>query len=97
MSADGSWKTTINSPIGVQEGALDIMTSGDSFKGTMRGRAGAQEISGVVQGNVLTWSAAITRPVPTTLEFAVTVDGDTMSGSVKAGAFGTSPLTGIRA
>jgi len=97
MTADGSWKTTINSPIGVQEGALDILTSGDTFKGTMKGRAGAQEISGAVQRNVLTWSAAITQPVPTTLEFTVTVDGDKMNGSVKAGAFGTSPLTGVRA
>ncbi|HEX3984203.1 MAG TPA: hypothetical protein VHX12_10955 [Acidisoma sp.] len=97
MLADGSWKTTINSPIGVQEGTLDILTSGDTFKGTMKGRAGAQEISGAVQGNVLTWSAAITQPVPTTLEFTVTVDGDKMSGSVNAGAFGSSPLTGVRA
>ena len=97
MSADGFWKTTINSPMGVQESTFDIVTNGDTFKGTMKGRAGSQEISGAVQGNVLTWSAAITQPVPTTLEFTVTIDGDTMSGSVKAGAFGSSPLTGVRA
>jgi len=97
MSASGSWKTMINSPIGVQEGTLDILTSNDTFKGTMKGRAGAQEISGTVQGNVLTWTASITQPVPATLEFNVTVEGDSMTGSVKAGAFGTSQLTGVRA
>jgi hypothetical protein len=32
-----------------------------------------------------------------TLEFTVTVSGDSMNGSVKAGAFGSSPLTGVRA
>src|SRR5947199_7161060 len=69
MSADGNWKTTINSPMGVQEGTLTINTSGDTFTGTLEGRQGAQDISGKVDGNTLTWSAAITQPFPITLEF----------------------------
>jgi hypothetical protein len=32
-----------------------------------------------------------------TLEATVKVDGDAMTGSVKAGAFGSFPLTGTRA
>src|SRR5258707_4700863 len=79
MSADGNWKTTINSPMGVQEGTLSITTSGDSFSGKMEGRQGAQDISGKVDGNTLTWSASITQPFPITLEFTVSVDGDQRS------------------
>jgi hypothetical protein len=97
MSADGAWKTTVNSPMGVQEGTLNIVTSGDTFTGKMEGRMGAQDISGKVDGDNLSWSASITSPFPMTLEFTVTVSGDTMNGSVKAGAFGSSPLTGVRA
>ncbi|HEV2364960.1 MAG TPA: hypothetical protein VGS12_12275 [Caulobacteraceae bacterium] len=97
MSADGAWKTTINSPMGVQEGTLNIKTSGDTFSGEMAGRQGSQAISGKVDGNTLTWKANITQPFPLELDFTVTVDGDKMSGSVKAGAFGSSPLTGVRA
>jgi hypothetical protein len=97
MSADGAWKTKVNSPMGVQEGELSITTSGDSFTGTMKGREGEQPISGKVDGGTLTWSAKITQPFPLTLDFTVTVDGDAMTGSVKAGAFGSSPLTGVRA
>ncbi len=97
MSADGDWKTTINSPMGVQEGTLTLKTSGDAFTGQMVGRMGSQDISGKVDGDTLTWSASITTPFPMTLEFTVTVDGDKMSGSVKAGSFGSSPLTGVRA
>lgn len=97
MSVDGAWKTTINSPMGVQEGELDIKSSGDAFTGKMKGRMGEQDISGKVDGDTLTWSASITSPFPMTLEFTVTVSGDTMNGSVKAGAFGSSPLTGVRA
>ncbi|MDQ2763768.1 MAG: hypothetical protein M3Y22_09885 [Pseudomonadota bacterium] len=97
MSADGAWKTTVNSPMGVQEGTLDILTNGEAFTGKMEGRMGSQDIAGKVDGNALSWSAKITSPFPMTLEFAVTVDGDKMTGSVKAGAFGSSPLTGVRA
>ena len=97
MSVDGAWKTTVNSPMGVQEGELDITASGGAFTGTMKGRAGEQAISGKVDGDTLTWSASITSPFPMTLEFTATVSGDSMSGSVKAGAFGSSPLTGVRA
>jgi hypothetical protein len=97
MSADGAWKTSVNSPMGVQEGELEITTSGDSFTGVMKGRQGEQPISGKVDGDTLTWSASITSPFPMTLEFTVTVSGDAMTGSVKAGAFGSSPLTGARA
>ncbi|MHB8528160.1 MAG: hypothetical protein ACYC8V_01440 [Caulobacteraceae bacterium] len=96
MSADGAWKTTINSPMGVQEGTLNITTSGDTFTGEMAGRMGSQPISGKVDGDNLSWSAQITTPFPMNLEFAVTVDGDKMSGNVKAGAFGSSPLSGVR-
>jgi len=96
MSVDGSWNTTINSPMGVQEGTLEIASSGDAFTGKMKGRMGEQDISGKVDGDTLTWSASITSPFPMTLEFTVTISGDSMNGSVKAGAFGSSPLTGVR-
>lgn len=97
MSADGTWKTTINSPMGVQEGTLTIATSGATFTGSLSGAQGAQEISGKVDGNTLTWGSKLTQPFPIDLEFTVTVTGDTMEGSVKAGAFGSSPLKGVRA
>ncbi len=97
MSADGTWKTTINSPMGVQEGTLTVATSGDTFTGKMEGRMGAQDVSGKVDGDSLSWSTQLTQPFPMTLEFTVSVDGDNMTGSVKAGAFGSSPLTGVRA
>lgn len=96
MSVDGAWKTSVNSPMGVQEGELEIASSGDTFTGKMKARTGEQDISGKVDGDTLTWSASITSPFPMTLEFTVKVDGDNMSGSVKAGAFGSSPLTGVR-
>lgn len=97
MSADGNWKITINSPMGAQTLDASITTNGDTFTGTAKGAMGENAIEGKVAGDVLTWSAAITQPMPMTLEFTATVSGDSMSGSVKLGAFGSAPLTGVRA
>ena len=73
MSADGTWKTTINSPMGVQEGTLTIATSGATFTGSMQTAQGAQDVSGKVDGNTLTWGSKLTQPFPIDLEFPVTV------------------------
>jgi hypothetical protein len=97
MSADGTWKVTINSPMGVQQGTLTVKTSGDSFTGSFAGQQGTQDISGKVDGDKLSWGTKLTQPFPIDLEFNVTVSGDSMEGSVKAGAFGSSPLSGVRA
>lgn len=97
MSADGNWKITINSPMGAQTLDASITTSGDTFTGTAKGAMGEQNIEGKVSGDTLTWSANITQPMPMTLEFSATVSGDTMSGNVKLGAFGSAPLSGVRA
>jgi hypothetical protein len=97
MSADGTWNTTINSPMGVQTGTLTIKTDGATFTGTLSGAQGAQDIAGKVDGDTLTWGSKLTQPFPIDLEFTVKVAGDEMTGSVKAGAFGSSPLKGTRA
>ena len=52
--------------------------------------------NGKVNGNDVSWSAKITSPMPMTLDFTGTVEGDKISGSVKAGAFGSFPFSGTR-
>ena len=97
MTADGRWKAEVNSPMGVQKFTLNLQTAGDSFTGTLSGAMGSQEIAGKVDGNTLSWSTELKEPMPLTLEYKVRVDGDALSGEVKAGAFGSSPLKGSRA
>ncbi len=98
MSADGTWNTTMNTPMGAQQGTMNIATDGGSLSGTLSGPQGDIEVSdGTVDGNNLTWKAAITTPMAMTLEFEATVDGDAMSGNVKLGAFGNATFTAERA
>jgi hypothetical protein len=96
-AADGTWKITINTPMGAQEVTAEITTAGDTFTGKTSGRMGDAEVAGKVDGDTLTWSADITQPMPMTLDFSATVAGDAMTGNVKLGAFGNAPLSGVRA
>ena len=98
MSADGTWNTTMNTPMGAQNGTLTLATEGGTLTGKLSGPQGDIDLTdGTVDGDALTWKAAITAPMPMTLEFAATVDGDSISGNVKLGAFGDATFTGTRA
>jgi hypothetical protein len=97
MAVDGKWEIVINSPLGAQKAQLDLKTDGASLTGTQQAAQGSGPLeNGKVEGNSLSWSAKITSPMPMTLDFNGTVDGDKLSGSVKAGSFGSFPFTGVR-
>ncbi|MBH79467.1 MAG: hypothetical protein CMQ49_03020 [Gammaproteobacteria bacterium] len=98
MSADGTWNTTMNTPMGAQQGTLELTTDGSTVTGKLGGPQGEIEISeGTVDGDNLTWKADITSPMAMTLEFSATVSGDEISGNVKLGSFGDATFTGTRA
>ena len=97
-NVDGSWNTVTQSPMGNQQAVLTVQSSGDSFTGTFNGAMGSTEVKdGKVDGDRLTWAIDITVPMPMTLTAEATVDGDKLSGTVTAGAFGSFPITGTRA
>jgi hypothetical protein len=97
MAIDGTWEITINSPMGAQKAKLELATNGSALTGTQYAQGSSQAVSnGKVDGNNLSWSANITTPMPMTLEFAGTVEGDTLKGNVKAGGFGSFPFAGGR-
>jgi hypothetical protein len=99
MAIDGTWKLTVNTPMGPQQSTLTVSASGASLTGTQSAGSGeGQAISdGAVDGNAVSWKSSITKPMPMTLAFTGTVDGDTLSGSVKLGMFGTQTFSGTRA
>ena len=98
MSADGTWNTTMNTPMGAQNATLTLASDGNALTGKMSGPQGEMELEdGAIDGETLTWKASITTPMAMTLEFTAAVSGDEISGSVKLGAFGDATFSGTRA
>ena len=93
---DGSWDCTVKSPLGEQKLTLTVAADGDSFSGTASGAMGASDVTGSVDGNTIKWQQQMTVPMPMTLDCTATIDGDSITGQVQAGAFGSFPLTGTR-
>ncbi len=97
MSADGTWDTVMNTPMGAQNGTLERKTDGNTLTGTLKSPQGKIELQdGTIDGDSLTWKADITQPMAMTLEFSATLEGDELKGDVKLGAFGNASFTGTR-
>jgi hypothetical protein len=94
---DGKWNVTVKSPLGDQQATLDVQSAGDAFSGTFAGGMGTTQVNGTLAGDTMTWKMDITVPMPMTLDCEATVAGDTMNGTVTAGAFGGFPLVATRA
>ena len=93
---DGNWNCTVKSQLGDQNLTLAITGAGNRFTGQAGGAMGSMPVEGELAGNDLKWKMSISVPMPMTLDCKATVDGDTMTGTVGAGAFGSFPLSGTR-
>ena len=98
MSAAGTWQLAMQTPIGERKVTLTLEVAGAQLTGRMSAEDGkAVDIyEGKLAGDALSWKADIKNPMPLTLEFAGTVGGDRMSGTVNA-AVGSWPFAGSRA
>ncbi len=97
MIFDGTWAVSIATPLGTQAVVLEIV----SEEGAVRGRAtqGDESVAlldPVAVGNRLTWAQQVTKPLRLRVVCDVTVEGDAMRGTAKAGLFPAAPLTGVR-
>lgn len=96
-NVDGQWACVTRTPMGPQESVLTIKMDGASFSGSNVGPLGSIDIAGgTVEGDSLTWAMEITMPFPMTLSARATVSGDTIQGTIDAGAMGAMPMSGTR-
>lgn len=97
MALDGTYDCTIKTPMGEQRVKLTVDVDGDTFTGSATD--GGDVIpceNGKVDGDTLTWTMKVTKPMALSLDCEATVSGDTLDGSVSPGIFGTFPITGTR-
>jgi len=96
-NVDGEWDTVTKTPMGDQRSTLTVISDGDTFTGSQAGPMGSLVVEdGKVDGNKLSWTMNMTIPFPMKLEVSAIIDGDSLIGEVKAGAFGVSPMSGSR-
>ena len=97
MAADGNWNLVVSTPMGERRATLSLKSDGGTLTGSQMADGNTAEIfDGTVNGNQLSWKVSISDPMPLTLEFNGTVDGDEVTGSVTLGNFGSSSFSGTR-
>lgn len=99
MAIDGTYKLTVNTPMGSQEVTLTLKADGNALSGSSVTPMGSQDFSGgKIDGDTFAFAMNISGPMgQMTLEFTGKVDGDDISGDVQLGSFGSASFKGSRA
>jgi hypothetical protein len=96
-NVDGAYDCITKTPMGDQTSVFTVISSGATFHGTNAGPLGSLDVKdGKVDGNLLTWKMDMTIPMPMALEAEAVIEGDTLTGTIQAGAFGAMAMTGTR-
>jgi hypothetical protein len=95
--AQGKWNVTIQTPVGERSGVLELRVEGNTLTGSLSDDEHYAAISdGRVDGNRLSWSARIEKPMRLNLKFKAVVDADRISGSANH-LLGSARFSGTRA
>lgn len=97
MSVEGTWDLSVSTPIGTIAAVVELHRRDGVLTGTAHGAGEQVPLEDVAfDHGLLTWRQSVTRPLRLNLTFAVTVDGDTLAGTSKAGRLPSSKVTGQR-
>ncbi|MGW1770412.1 hypothetical protein [Streptomyces sp. NPDC002104] len=107
MSVEGTWDLTVSTPIGRIGAVVELLRRDGVLTGIAHGAGEEVPLTDLVlalgadseadgDGDRLTWKQAVTRPMRLNLAFAVTVTGDSLAGTSKAGRLPASKVTGRR-
>jgi len=96
MSADGTWKLTMTTPMGTQTPILVLKEEGTALAGTMEGPQGTVPIEeGKVDGNSVSWAITAAQ-MAMKISFSATIDGAKIAGKAQLGTFGEATFEGVR-
>lgn len=98
----GTWQLAMRTPIGTMSAELTFVSTHHGLSGTATGKDETVPLTDIrvepaAAGHRVLWRQQITRPLRLNLEFDVLVDGDTLSGTSRAGRLPRSDVSGTRA
>jgi hypothetical protein len=98
VDVTGDWELTMETRRGEMTRGVNFVQEGENLTVTMEGRGGGEVTGeGTIKGNDIEWT--ITRSTPRgemTMTYTGKVDGDTMSGEVQLGDFGSATWKAVR-
>ncbi|MFV8816855.1 cytochrome P450 [Haliea sp. E17] len=96
-SIEGRWNVTIKGPTGPMPSELYLAATNGVLGGEQSGDGTTTVIEGIdydAASGAVRWVNKVTKPMKLKLEFTGQVEGNTMTGKVKAGFMGSYPFTG---
>ncbi|MEY2848587.1 MAG: hypothetical protein RI885_1252 [Actinomycetota bacterium] len=102
MTITGTWDSRLKTPLG----SLSVLFTFTDVEGELRGTATGRGETVALRDLVaipqpagsthLTWSQSITKPMRLDLDFEVTIAGDELTGSSRAGRLPKTSVVGAR-
>lgn len=98
MSVAGTWDLTISTPIRRIRPTMRFTEEDGVLSGIAwsEGEEPDELVDLTLDGDRLTWRQAVTNPMRLNLVFALTVDGDEMTGTSRAGRLPASKVVARR-
>ena len=99
MTATGNWNLVVKTPFGEQKLRAELLQEGEMLTGTMDDASNpvGPIQNATINGNLLVWKFPVKKPFAATLGFSMTLEGDTLTGTCKAGVFPLAKASGTRA
>jgi hypothetical protein len=98
MPIDGVWDAVITSPMGEVKSAMVLKCDGNVVTGESVSTSSAPVplLNGRIDGDQVSWAVELTSPMRVRVEVAMTLSGDTMAGTARAGFLGKFPVSATR-
>lgn len=91
----GTWLLQVETSQGGGSPTFTFKQTGDKLEGTYEGTFGKAQVTGEVHGNQAKWSFDVdAQGTALTIEYAGTVENDSMKGTVTLGEFAQGTFTG---
>lgn len=97
----GTWDVRLKTPIGTLAVRYTFTEDGGVLAGTAAGQGETSALAAVAvepaaDGERVTWSQKVTRPMRLNLDFDVVARGDTLEGHSRAGRLPRTQVSGTR-
>ena len=93
----GTWKVSVETQAGSGSPTVVLKQDGEKITGTYKGQFGEAPLTGSIKGNTIKFSFKVNaQGQDLQFDYAGTVDGKSMKGTVKLGDFGDGTFTATR-